>query len=455
MNYIIIDSNIIHISNHNDYFNFNLNKSYTDLQGRIERRDLTDSFKILIPDIVFRELHKQKLEQFKIDYDQLTILLKKFKSFSEVSLDLPKDFNYDEFLKQKISEFKSRNSIKTINVNSGKDTFNKIIEKSINKKPPFEGANKKSDKGFKDVLIWESLLNYANNNPGNYYFYTKDKGFSSILIEEFSQLTNECTIEFIDENNKHILNNLIDNMSEEKINSERLFKIKKEISLIIPELKEKLMKNIFNTFSVNNIPNYKVDYIDFPEEIFELTDLSNSSFTFKCYCNLKAIKTDNTISMNISFDFLVNTSDNNNSQISSIEIESISAMTQDEDELILNIKPFKMTFNIDNKYKNKNEYYSDNKTFKKSNTTKKLDEINKSLVNKVISENHITFYKNNELDELYSIIASNESIDWVHFDKKISQMKLSIKKFLNQHNIYNSSNITDTLVTKLIKNYKD
>jgi hypothetical protein len=61
--------------------------------------------------------------------------------------------------------------------------------------PPFINAENASDKGFKDTLIWLSLLEYFKNNGGdNIIFVTDDKGFKNnadTLYKEFNKITDK------------------------------------------------------------------------------------------------------------------------------------------------------------------------------------------------------------------------------------------------------------------------
>lgn len=70
--------------------------------------------------------------------------------------------------------------------------FNNIIDRAINKKKPFLGEKGESDKGFKDAILWESLLEYAKDQEvNNFYFITKNSNDfpKDILEREFYQLT--------------------------------------------------------------------------------------------------------------------------------------------------------------------------------------------------------------------------------------------------------------------------
>lgn len=73
--------------------------------------------------------------------------------------------------------------------------FKGIVRRAFDKAPPFGGKEKNSDKGFKDVLLWESILEFVLLHPhADILFYTKDNGFKEILINEFRQAHPQASI---------------------------------------------------------------------------------------------------------------------------------------------------------------------------------------------------------------------------------------------------------------------
>ncbi len=62
-----------------------------------------------------------------------------------------------------------------------------LLGRAMDKKPPFCGGKSESDKGFKDALIWESLIEYKRNNLSvNMMLVTGDNLLGSEkLLEEF------------------------------------------------------------------------------------------------------------------------------------------------------------------------------------------------------------------------------------------------------------------------------
>ena len=78
----------------------------------------------------------------------------------------------NEALKQ-AKEFLNTKSVNLIPVWDAK-YWNSIVDKAIRKEAPFEGTEGKADKGFKDTVIFFSVIEYARKNKGSYYFISKD-----------------------------------------------------------------------------------------------------------------------------------------------------------------------------------------------------------------------------------------------------------------------------------------
>lgn len=70
--------------------------------------------------------------------------------------------------------------------------FLKVLDRAYKKIPPFP-KNEKSDHGFKDTVLWISLMNYfKDNGEDEVVFVTEDKGFvknQNEMIEEFKRET--------------------------------------------------------------------------------------------------------------------------------------------------------------------------------------------------------------------------------------------------------------------------
>lgn len=79
-------------------------------------------------------------------------------------------------MRRRADQYLTEEKIETLPV--CKDSqFTNILETSIKKLPPFEGVKGKADKGFKDAVIWFSLIDYAKEHPTDYIFVTEDNIF--------------------------------------------------------------------------------------------------------------------------------------------------------------------------------------------------------------------------------------------------------------------------------------
>ena len=111
-------------------------------------------------------------------------------------------------VKTKIKEYKSdiqQGLSEVIEIqNASNSRFRSIIDRAFTKRPPFEGKDKKSDKGFKDALLWESILEFALNQPrSEIIYYSKDNAFGDFLIQEFSESVDKSSL-FICKNENEV-----------------------------------------------------------------------------------------------------------------------------------------------------------------------------------------------------------------------------------------------------------
>ena len=179
---IIFDTNALYLRS-KDFATFSVNKRVLDLKGKIELRDVVDEFIILVPEVSVEELFIQQLNEFEQSKNELQDKYSSFKSIDTINLKIS-DFEYEQFLEAEKEKFLSGNNIFKIPI-CNESRFKEIVKRALRKQPPFEGKDKQSDKGFKDVLIWESILEYSEDNQFNIHFVTNDKGFKQTLIKEF------------------------------------------------------------------------------------------------------------------------------------------------------------------------------------------------------------------------------------------------------------------------------
>ena len=193
---LVFDTNILYEKGDNgcNFSDFKFNKLFQNVVDQLEERDLTEYIHIAIPEVVWKEMYYQRISLFKVKSENLVKMLKNYKfPFFEYNF---LDGEYDDYLKGQIDKYQmklDKFSTKILNFPlPSSNRFDSIIQRSFMKKPPFEGKEKKSDKGFKDALIWESILEYkASNRHVEICLYTRDGLFNEQLSIEYENLFNE------------------------------------------------------------------------------------------------------------------------------------------------------------------------------------------------------------------------------------------------------------------------
>lgn len=277
---IVIDSNILYVDKH---YNFKIieafNKNLIKLIEDINDNNLNSCVKILLPDIVISELiHQQSKSYYK--------KINEFDKFTFPDLEVNKKKDYEEVYKSyadvRIKEISEKYKIKIEKIPLPLNiSLEKIISMAIKEEAPFEGKDKLSDKGFKDVILWESLINYKKNNNDEQMILCsndkifQDKELNSKYKDEFHE-----SIFITTWNVKHpeLIKLLCDKVgSDVKLSNETKIIKKLESNSFLEEyLKTQLVDSLNlnlsqNTYKVKNIKSY---------EIKEMEDLKSSTDYF-------------------------------------------------------------------------------------------------------------------------------------------------------------------------------
>lgn len=227
MIYIVFDTNMLYNST-TKYGDFSFNKNIDLFFNFLKDEKLTDKCSILIPRVVIDELKQQQKEHFYENSQKIQDLLRQQGDLCSVVWNIDID-KYESYIEPIIENYIIQKKVEIIDVCSEK-AFKKILEKALKKNPPFEGVEKKSDKGFKDAVIWHSLIEYSIQYGGSYIFYTNDKIFldnKKYLSKDFGE-NKYRKIEFfnnIDNVRKYILEELKLNTVLDKY-YERIYAIK-------------------------------------------------------------------------------------------------------------------------------------------------------------------------------------------------------------------------------------
>lgn len=207
--YLIFDTNVLFQAYEKkaDFTSFSFNSTYENIIDMINQLDIYSQVILVIPSVVWRELEKQIIEK----HDELLLTYRSTitnKVFPEYSIKENPQMDYPEYIKTKIKEYKDdiqQGMSEVIEIqNASNSRFRSIIDRAFGKRPPFEGKDKKSDKGFKDALLWESILEFALNQPkSEIIYYSKDNAFGEFLIQEFSEVVDKSSL-FICKNENEV-----------------------------------------------------------------------------------------------------------------------------------------------------------------------------------------------------------------------------------------------------------
>jgi len=220
MIYITADTNYFKITHNDraDYTKFYMNKDFMKLYELQNRRTFEDDISLVITELVFKELQQHKLEAYSVVCRQVETLFHCLGDYGKKEIYITEE-QYDGILRRQIENFINENKLLVAPI-CEKEWFESIVKRAIHKEAPFEGKEKASDKGFKDVLIWYSLLSYAKGNHGKYIFITNDGVFYNNIKElkrEFKEITG-CDIYFY-RNYEQVLQHLVIDDSVKNIDS--------------------------------------------------------------------------------------------------------------------------------------------------------------------------------------------------------------------------------------------
>lgn len=159
---------------------------------------LKENFEVYISQVSIDERIAQECRDVKKDFDEAERCKIKFIHFA--TIDFKKTFEeecefYQTGMQAKYEEYFGD---KIIPLKKDGETLSTVIDRANKRIPPFSSAKDASDKGFKDCLLWISLLNYfKNNGEKEVVFVTDDGGFKNnteFLCEEFGKITGKSII---------------------------------------------------------------------------------------------------------------------------------------------------------------------------------------------------------------------------------------------------------------------
>lgn len=173
-----------------------------------------------MPETIIKELECQKTQAYNKAYKNFK------KTYDKLQYGLVGQIpekNIEKTVKDE--ENKYLNKVKILKMKYQAKILKELVNEAINKLPPFDKSDegKKSDAGFKDALIWKTVL-YSEeiDTFDKLYFFSGDKIFetsSNELIEQFNKIhTNtKLIIKYIEPDNEKLQNCLKTIINENKL----------------------------------------------------------------------------------------------------------------------------------------------------------------------------------------------------------------------------------------------
>ena len=154
-----------------------IQKDYFELEKIIFDWNLQDKVKICIPEIVWLEIKKHLKDCFISTKQSMEDKIKEYRKTFGSTIEINYEFkeavlDYEQYLEEITNNFLSNPLVSAQIISCPKDneTVSKIITKAMHTTPPFvkvkKGSKEYTDAGFRDALIYETLLCDSENNLG-------------------------------------------------------------------------------------------------------------------------------------------------------------------------------------------------------------------------------------------------------------------------------------------------
>lgn len=242
-----------------------IQKDYFELEKIIVDWNLQDKVKICIPEIVWLEIKKHLKDCFISTKQSMEDKIKEYRKTFGSTIEINYEFkeavlDYEQYLEEITNNFLSNPIVSAQIISCPKDneTISKIIMNAMHSIPPFtmikKGEKEYTDAGFKDALIYETILCDSKDSLG--ILISKDKDFGGLFTKKTENLllckTVAEAIEKIVFNFNILTNSIIENHIKEN---------------------DYLLKGILLLVGFNQQDNYRFDKLISFEKVDEGTPI--------------------------------------------------------------------------------------------------------------------------------------------------------------------------------------
>lgn len=156
--------------------------------------NLKNDYTVYVTQVSIDERIAQECRNTKKDFENVEECSKKHSYFAKITITKTFDEMCEVYKKGMQEKYNKLFGNKIIQYTKDVDTFSNVLDRAYKKIPPFP-MNDKSDNGFKDTVLWLSLIDYFKTNGENeIIFVTEDKAFvkePDFLVEEFKNETDK------------------------------------------------------------------------------------------------------------------------------------------------------------------------------------------------------------------------------------------------------------------------
>lgn len=302
----------------------------------LENKDLKDvvknlekDYNIYITQVSIDERISQKYLELEKLYAEIPKMSARYKNIFKISEIMPFDKRYeiDKTGTQKV--YMELFSEKIIPYSKNEQLFNEVLERVFKKIPPFHNVEGASDKGFKDTLMWLSILKYFKDNGENeVIFLTNDNGFrkhSEYLINEFKEYTGK-SLEIKDNSYYAMIKQGKSNPDNSNFEEPK----KEDFSTFLPkidEFRDRIERVMSHICETGGYDQWGLPHFDFTFRIYEKVD---AEYIEELFQRLDQILVDNIFSKNLSPEILFdNIKIKVNSSIQPASIEELIILKKD------------------------------------------------------------------------------------------------------------------------------
>lgn len=186
---------------------FAFGKPFQLIEEYINTNNLNEYIHLAIPSWAIEELKDQKNRQYLEDverYKEVTERLFGLPSFQKIPFP-QEEFDCRAYIQEKAEEFLATKQLKKLDIKEElastvlKSMMSRVLKEEKLKKP-FAHSGKYKDAGFKDNIVWESLMHYDDVEAyDKFIFITKDTDYGNCQ-NEFKEKWNKHIITLKDEN---------------------------------------------------------------------------------------------------------------------------------------------------------------------------------------------------------------------------------------------------------------